>query len=104
MEDTMKLFDHLYKAVNPLKYAIKKGMHVGKGVTLASKSGTSFGSEPYLITLEDEVRISGAATFITHEELGRFATWMIIKKLSHLGQSMLAIEHLSDIRRQLCPE
>ena len=69
----MKLFDHIYKAVNPLKYAIKKGMHVGKGVTLASKSGTSFGSEPYLITLEDEVRISGAATFITHDG----GTWAI---------------------------
>lgn len=69
----MNIFERLYKMINPLSYAIKKGMHVGKGVTLVSRSGTSFGSEPYLITLEDEVRISGAASFITHDG----GTWAI---------------------------
>ena len=69
----MNILDRIYKVSDPLKYAIRKGMHVGKGVTLASKNGTSFGSEPYLITLEDEVRISGAATFITHDG----GTWAI---------------------------
>lgn len=63
----MKLIDSLLRITNPLKWAIKKGMRVGNGVTLASRGGTSFGSEPYLITLGDYVRISGNATFLTHD-------------------------------------
>lgn len=61
------LFDMIYRFVDPLKYAKKKGMRVGKGVTLAGRFGTSFGSEPYLITLEDEVRMSGGVQFFTHD-------------------------------------
>ncbi len=55
----MKIFKTIFRIMNPLKAAIKDGMHVGKNVTLSSKIGSSFGSEPYLITIEDEVRMSG---------------------------------------------
>lgn len=47
------------------RMAIEEGMKVGKGVSVMG--GVSFGSEPYLITLEDEVRISGGVSFVTHD-------------------------------------
>lgn len=54
----------------PLKCAIKDGMICGKNVTVMG--GVSFGSEPYLITLKDNVRISNNVSFITHDG-GNFA-------------------------------
>ncbi len=59
----MNIFKRIFRIINPLKAAIKDGMHVGKNVTLLSKIGTSFGVEPYLITIEDEVRMSGGDSF-----------------------------------------
>ena len=53
--------------LDPLGNAQRRGMRCGKGVTLAGKFGTSFGSEPYLIELRDEVRLSGNVTFLTHD-------------------------------------
>ena len=47
------------------KVAIKNGMHVGKGVSVMGN--VNFGSEPYLITLEDRVRISFGVAFVTHD-------------------------------------
>ena len=47
------------------KLAVKEGMRVGKGVTVMG--GVNFGSEPYLITIDDDVRISGNVTFVTHD-------------------------------------
>ena len=67
----MGIFNVILRYFNPLKYGIKNGMKVGKGVSLAGKSGVSFGSEPYLIELGDEVRISGNVKFFTHDG----ATW-----------------------------
>ena len=48
-----------------LKVAVKSGLKCGKGVTVMT--GAEFGSEPYLITLGDNVRISSFVTFITHD-------------------------------------
>lgn len=53
--------------LDPLNYAIRHGLRCGRGVTLSSKFGTTFGSEPYLIELGDYVRLSGNVTFITHD-------------------------------------
>ena len=50
---------------NEYKSALKKGMIVGKGVSIMG--GVNFGTEPYLITLGDKVRISFNVTFITHD-------------------------------------
>lgn len=63
----MKIVDRFMKIIDPLKWAKKHGMHVGEGVTLSSKNGTTFGSEPYLIFLDDYVRLSGGVSFITHD-------------------------------------
>ena len=45
--------------------AIKAGMCCGKNVTVMG--GVDFGSEPYLITIGDNVRISCDVAFITHD-------------------------------------
>lgn len=51
------------------KCALKDGMKSGKNVTVMGN--VNFGSEPYLITLEDNVRISFGVSFVTHDG----ATW-----------------------------
>jgi acetyltransferase-like isoleucine patch superfamily enzyme len=48
-----------------LKLAQKGGMQVEKGVTVMG--GCDFGSEPYLITLRENCRISSDVCFITHD-------------------------------------
>lgn len=47
------------------KCAVRDGMQVGKGVSIMGR--VDFGSEPYLITLDDEVRVSFGVTFVTHD-------------------------------------
>ena len=49
----------------PKKCAIESGMKIGQGVTVMG--GCNFGSEPYLITIKDNVRISNNVSFITHD-------------------------------------
>ena len=51
----------------PLRYAIKEGMIVGKGISIVSPLSTCFGTEPYLITIGDYVRISGGVLFSNHD-------------------------------------
>lgn len=53
------------KVKGSLSTAIEEGMTVGAGVTVMGN--VNFGSEPYLISLEDNVRISSDVTFITHD-------------------------------------
>ncbi len=48
------------------KYLLrKKGVKIGKGVDIGKK--VNFGSEPYLIEIADNVRISTNVNFITHD-------------------------------------
>lgn len=48
-----------------LNSAVKRGLQCGTGCT--DMGGCNFGSEPYLITLGDYVRISGFVQFVTHD-------------------------------------
>ena len=50
---------------DPIEAAIAAGMKVGKGFTCMG--GCNFGSEPYLITFGDNVRLSANITFVTHD-------------------------------------
>ena len=61
------MFCKIYKFLFPVKYAIKNGMQVGKGVSFVSPRSTILGTEPYLIQLGDYVRVSGNVTFLTHD-------------------------------------
>ena len=61
---------HIRKIIKKLfggsyEHAVKAGMKVGTGITVMGN--VNFGSEPYLITLENEVRISSNVSFITHD-------------------------------------
>ena len=53
------------KRRDPVEEAIKKGMTVGKG--FSHTGNPNFGSEPYLITFEDNVRLSFDVVFVTHD-------------------------------------
>lgn len=57
-----KINKRFYGEVN---YYKKQGMKIGKNCTLIGK--VKFGSEPYLITLGDNVRITDGVRFITHD-------------------------------------
>lgn len=53
------------KILGNYKLALKNGLVVGKGVSIMG--GVNFGSEPYLITLGDFVRLSFDVVLITHD-------------------------------------
>lgn len=61
--ERLRILIKLFKG--PLKCAIEDGLICGKNVTIMG--GANFGSEPYLITLKDNVRISNDVTFMTHD-------------------------------------
>ncbi len=52
---------------NPVAYARRIGVKMGKDCRLISLSSGTFGSEPYLVTLGDHVTISGGVRFVTHD-------------------------------------
>ena len=53
------------KLKGSLAVAVENGMRIGSGVTVMGN--VNFGSGPYLIALEDHVRISSNVTFVTHD-------------------------------------
>lgn len=69
-----KLFNRiLKKIIGELKYARRKGLNADQSVIIIG--GVSFGTEPYLITLKKNVKISNSVQFITHDG----GTWTIRK-------------------------
>lgn len=75
----------LKKIVGELKWAQRHGLNCGRGCT--SNGGAIFGSEPYLITLHDYVRLSFNVTFITHDG-GNYAFRHLdeYKNVNHFGK------------------
>lgn len=61
----MSLWRKCLQYINPYKAALKEGLHAGKDVSIVGR--VNFGTEPYLITLDDSVRISFGVTFVTHD-------------------------------------
>lgn len=59
------IFDRIMKKMNPIKYWKNKGLKIGEGCELYSSA--SFGSEPYLVTIGDKVRVNSNVKFITHD-------------------------------------
>ena len=51
--------------INPVKYAKKVGVNIHGNVKIYGKVG--FGSEPWIITLGDNVHITDGVKFITHD-------------------------------------
>ena len=50
---------------DPIKFWRSKGMVIGDRCEIYSSA--SFGSEPYLISLGDHVRVNSGVTFVTHD-------------------------------------
>lgn len=90
------------RSKGPLTIAKEDGMIVGKGVTVMG--GADFGSEPYLITLGDNVRISFDVRFVTHDG----GTWAFrnyyedMQDVVKFGPIVVEGGHLSAQGAQLC--
>jgi len=60
-----QLFDRFNRVRNPVKYWRKTGAKIGGGCEIYSSA--NFGSEPYLVTLGDHVRINSGVQLVTHD-------------------------------------
>lgn len=59
-------FAMLHAKLNPVAYARKIGVRMGKGVQIFGSSYAMFSAEPWLVTLGDNVTVS-FATFLCHD-------------------------------------
>lgn len=59
------LYGKIIGTINPLKYAKKIGVNLGEGVSLYGK--ISWGTEPWIITIGNNVHITNGTKFITHD-------------------------------------
>ena len=57
--------EKIKKSINPIKYWQSKGLVIGKDCEIYKSA--SLGSEPYLITIGDQVRIASNVSFVTHD-------------------------------------
>lgn len=76
----MKLLDKLMIKIFKLdiiKYYRKQGMQIGNGCEIYETA--NFGSEPYLITLGNKVRITEGVKFVTHDG----GVW-VLRNLTHI--------------------
>lgn len=53
--------------LNPVALHRSRGVRIGQGCDLIGTTLTTFGSEPYLVSLGDGVTVSHAVDFITHD-------------------------------------
>src|SRR3990167_9860876 len=60
-------FKMLHAALYPVSYARKIGVEIKGRVTIYGSSYAMFSSEPYLVTLGDNVYISIGARFVCHD-------------------------------------
>ena len=60
-----RLIDNIKRRVNPIKYWKSLGAIIGKDCEIYPSA--NFGSEPYLISIGDHVRINSGVQLITHD-------------------------------------
>ncbi len=58
-------FSRIQLTLNPIKYWRKQGATIGKACEIYSRA--NLGSEPYLITIGNHVRITDNVRFVTHD-------------------------------------
>jgi len=63
----VSLFNLFFSRVNPLGYVRYLGVKLGKNVHFYSVKPGMFGSEPWLITIGDNVHITSGCQFVTHD-------------------------------------
>ena len=59
------VFEHISRMRNPVKYWRKRGARIGENCYIVSS--VSFGSEPFLVTVGDHVRLTSDVQLITHD-------------------------------------
>lgn len=71
MTSALSMLRHAWRTLHakrdPVGYARKIGVRVGERVRIFSLHPGAFGSEPYLITIEDDAVITANVRFITHD-------------------------------------
>lgn len=55
------------KLLGEYRWALKQGLKVGTGFSTMGGGSSSFGAEPYLITIGNNVRLSYNVDFVTHD-------------------------------------
>lgn len=65
MSIVKRILDRIQLRRNPVAYWRKQGVTIGSDCEIYSTA--NFGSEPYLITLGDHVRINSNVIFVTHD-------------------------------------
>ncbi len=95
----MKIFSKLFKnqPKNPIEYAKSLGVKLGKNVSIITIHNfpylwPNFGSEPYLIEIGDNTKISFDVTFLTHDG-GHFACKDLIKDVEISTFGKIKIEN-----------
>ena len=62
-----KVIELIYSRVNRIKYVKRIGVNFGKNLHIYGNPFGMFGSEPWCITLGDNVHITDGVRFITHD-------------------------------------
>ena len=63
----MAIYNRLLIAIDPTLYARSVGVNIGKGVHFYGAKPGMFGTEPWLITLGDDVHIVSECHFVNHD-------------------------------------
>jgi len=61
------IYNRIFIAIDPVSYARSIGVNIGQNVKFYGASVGMFGSEPWLITIGDNVHIVSGCNFITHD-------------------------------------
>lgn len=91
-----KIFENFKKKLIPMhkypEYLREKGVKIGENCEIYKSA--NFGSEPYLITLGNHVRINAGVQLITHD--GGY--WVLRDKNAGVGSGFDNIDYLGEIR------
>ena len=94
-----KIIDYFEKKYRAQKYWEKKGLKCGASCEIYE--GASFGSEPYLITLGNHVRVNTGVFFVTHDG----GTWVLRGLNNNQYKDIDLFEQVSeDIKNAMKPK
>ena len=80
-----RFIEKMQKHRNYVKFLRKRGCQIGEGCEIYSSA--SFGSEPYLITLGNHVRVNSGVNFVNHDG----GVWVVRK---YLGEKLKESEKI----------
>ena len=90
----LQKYYYMYIKRDPVTYARKLGVRIGDNCQILADPQIPFGSEPYLITLGNYVRINAGVQLITHD--GGY--WIFRNAYAGLGIEFSNIDYLDGIK------